>query len=175
MQQSFASLAEGLDIKAYKDWAVFDQRLKTLVREGKARRVPASRRVYAYYEEWYLNDASGELYLYLPPDEKIRARWEPLDALAPEREEESHPSGLAAIPIRQMSSIQRESLKQMLTLLVAHGAAVVVERPKAASIEGTETWYRDVQSQTVYRLVEKSDGSSSWERAPSNYNETSIQ
>jgi|HubBroStandDraft_6_1064221.scaffolds.fasta_scaffold1743204_1 hypothetical protein len=33
MQQSFASLAEGLDIKAYKDWAVFDQRLKTLVRE----------------------------------------------------------------------------------------------------------------------------------------------
>ena len=90
-------------------------------------------------------------------------------------EEESHPSGLAAIPIRQMSSIQRESLKQMLTLLVAHGAAVVVERPKAASIEGTETWCRDVQSQTVYRLVEKSDGSTSWERAPSNYNETSIQ
>jgi hypothetical protein len=91
MQQSFASLAEGLDIKAYKDWAVFDQRLKTLVREGKARRVPASRRVYAYYEEWYLNDASGELYLYLPPDEKIRARWEPLDALVPERKKSLTP------------------------------------------------------------------------------------
>jgi hypothetical protein len=175
MQQSFASLAGGLDLKAYKDWLVFDQRLKTLVREGQARRVPASRRVYAYYEEWYLNEASGELYLYLPPDEKIRAKWEPVDALAPEREEESHPSGLAAIPIRQMSSMQRDSLKQMLILLVANGVAVVVERPKAASIDGTETWYRDARSKMVYRLVEKSDGSSSWERAPSSGKETAIQ
>jgi hypothetical protein len=175
MQQSFASLADGLDLKAYKDWVVFDQRLKTLIREGHARRVPASRRIYAFYEEWYLNDASGELYVYLPPDEKIRARWEPVDVFAPRREEEFHPSGLAAIPIRQMSSIQKESLKQMLTLLVAHGVAAVVERPKAASIEGAETWYRDVQSQTVYRLVEKPDGSSRWERAPSNSKEESIQ
>ncbi|MGB9415879.1 MAG: hypothetical protein WCB58_06130 [Acidobacteriaceae bacterium] len=175
MQQSFASLAGGLDLKAYKDWLVFDQRLKTLVREGQARRVPASRRVYAYYEEWYLNEASGELYLYLPPDEKIRARWEPVDALAPEREEESHPSGLAAIPIRQMSSIQRDSLKQMLILLVANGVAMVVECPKAASIEGTETWYKDAKSQIAYRLVEKPDGSSVWERAPSNSKETAIQ
>jgi hypothetical protein len=165
MQQPFASLAEGLNFNTYKDWQVFDQRLKALIREGQARRVPASRRVYGYDEEWYLNETSGELYLYLPPDEKIRARWEPVDVFAPEREEESHTSGLAAIPIRQMNSLQRESLKHMLTLLVAHGVAVVVDRPKSASIEETETWYRDAQSQVVYKLVEKADGSSIWESA----------
>ena len=175
MQQSFASLAEGLDLKDYDDWLVFDQRLKTLVREGKARRVPASRSVYGLDEEWYLSDTSGELYLYLPPDEKIRARWEPVDVFAPERKEESHRSGLAALPIRQMNPMQKESLKQFLTLLVTHGVAVVVEHPKAASIEGTETWYKDAKSQMVYRLVEKSDGSGVWERAPANFKETAIQ
>ena len=136
MQELFASLAEGLNIKSYKDWAVFDQRLKTLAfREGKARRVSASRTVYGLDEEWYLNEISGELY-FCPPDEKIRARWEPVDALAPEREEESQPSGLAAIPIRQMNSIQKESLKQMLTLLMAHGVAEVADRQKASSMKG---------------------------------------
>jgi hypothetical protein len=175
MQRSFASLVEGLDLRAYKDWVVFDQRLKAFIREGQARRIPALKMIYGPDQEWYLNESSGEIYVYGPPDEKIVAIWEPVDVFALKNKEEAPPSGLAAIPIRQMSSVQKESLKQMLTLLVAHGVAVVVERPKAASINGTETWYRDVQSQIAYRLLEKSDGSSIWERAPSSFEEGAIQ
>jgi hypothetical protein len=175
LQQSFASLDKDLDFNEYEDWKIFDQRLKALIREGKIRRVPASRTVYGVDEEWYLNEVSGELYLYLPPDERVRARWEPVDVFAPSRKEEVHPSGLAAIPSRQMNSVQRESLKQMLTFLVAQRVAVVVDRPKTAFTEGTETWYRDEQSRTVYRLIEMSDGNGRWELAPPPAKETVVQ
>jgi hypothetical protein len=175
MQRSFACLVEGLDLKDYDDWVVFDQRLKAFIREGQARRIPALKMIHGPDEEWYLNESSGEIYVYGLPDEKIRAKWEPVDVFALKNKEEAQRSGLAAIPIRQRNSLQTESLKQFLTLLVAHGVAVIVERPKAASISRIETWYRDVQSQIAYRLVEKSDGSSIWERAPSSFEEEATQ
>jgi hypothetical protein len=173
MGQSFASLAEGLVLRKYDDWLIFDQRLKTLIREGQAKRITALKRIHASYEEWYLEQSSGEIYVYVPPDEKIVATWEPVDVFAEKRKDEPRP---AAMPAERRNSIQTQLFKQFLKVLVDHGAAEIIKCPSFSTAEGvTETWYKvqHPQSSVVYRLVENADGSSLWE--PSDCKDIAIQ
>jgi hypothetical protein len=179
MQSLFESLTKDLKLSHYDDWLTFDGRLEELIRSGRARRVPSLRTLHMPDEEWYLNPSSGEVYVYVRPDDKILPAWEPADVFAEPKEEPTCKTGLDAIPIRKMSHSQVVSLKELLNFLVRHGIAEVLNRPKADSATlpgGAETWYRDLQTEVVYRLVENvEDDNSRWERVALEQKEMATQ
>jgi len=166
--EQFSTLTNGIDFTSYIDWKLFHSRLQELVTREVARRVMASRMIHSPREEWYFNEISKELYVYVPPDEKIRARWEPVDVFAPILEQEDRPLGLAAIPIRSMNSLQTKSLKGILALLTVQGAASIIKCPpdQTRFNASIHTCFKDVKSGLTYRLVEDADGCGIWECMP---------
>ena len=79
----FESLASDFSkVRGYSDWEVFDSRLEDLVKAGQARRVQGTRIIRARDEEWYLDPASGEIYVYTRPDDKVLPAWSKVDVFA---------------------------------------------------------------------------------------------
>jgi len=179
MQSLFESLPNGLTLSNYDDWLSFDARLSELVRTGQARRVQALRVLHMPDEEWYVDPSTGEVYVYVKPDDKILPKWEPVDVFAQSEKERNREPGLSAIPVKKMNCSEAASLKEILKVLVRHGVAEVLDRPNtipAVSPESAETWYRDIQTKAVFRLVESTgDESSRWEKVPPNQEEWTIQ
>lgn len=122
---------------------------------------------------------SGEVYVYLSPDAPILPIWRKVDAFSKPEVHHSHKNGLGAIPTAKMNRSETESLKVILKVLVHHGVAEVLDPPNsvsAASPEGKESWYRDIQTEAVFRLIEDPrDESSRWERVPPNQKEMATQ
>lgn len=79
MQSRFESLANGLTLSNYDDWMTFDARLSDLVLSGQAKRVPTLKVLHMSDEEWYLDSSTGEVYVYVRPDDKVRPKWERVD------------------------------------------------------------------------------------------------
>lgn len=129
-------------------------------------------------EEWYMDPSTGEIYVYVKPDDKVLPKWEPVDVFAQPEEERIREFGLDAIPVKKMNRPEAESLKEILKVLVRHGVAEVVDPPSSlpvASSEGTQSWYRDPQTKAVFRLVEGlGDESNRWERVPANQKEVAF-
>jgi hypothetical protein len=173
------SILNGLTISKRADWLVFVQRLDELVRSGHARRIPPLWRTLAEGEEWYLDTDRGEVYVYVSPDAPILPIWEKVDVFSKPEAVHSYEGGLGAIPMTKMSRPETESLKEILKVLVRHGAAEVLDRSTSVpttSPKGTETWYRDPRTKAVFRLVEGTDDDSSrWERVALSQKEMAIQ
>ena len=82
MQSLFESLTNGLTLSDYDDWLIFDARLSDLVHSGHAKRVPALKLLHMPDEEWYVDPSTGEIYVYVRPDDKILPKWERVDVFA---------------------------------------------------------------------------------------------
>jgi hypothetical protein len=76
MQSLFASLTDCLTLINYDDWLTFDSRLAELVSSGRAVSVPRTAVLHMPDEEWYADPASGEVYVYVRPDDKVLPKWE---------------------------------------------------------------------------------------------------
>jgi len=114
MKQSlFESLTSGLNIHHHSDWMVFDRRLDSAIKAGYARRVPNTRTIYEPTEEWYLDPAAGEIYVYLRPDDRVLPEWNKVDVFATSNIGENDPknitaNGLSAIPKGQLDRARGE-------------------------------------------------------------------
>lgn len=82
MQSRFESLANGLTLSNYDDWMTFDARLSDLVLSGQAKRVPTLKVLHMSDEEWYVDSSTGEVYVYVRPDDKVRPKWERVDVFS---------------------------------------------------------------------------------------------
>ena len=172
MKSDFSLLVDGLSvlndrIVDYDDWLVFDGRLNDLIKEGRARKIPTLKMLYMPDEEWYMDSSSGEVYVYVRPDDKILPRWSPVDVSHHRSSPSFSRTGLDAIPVRRMSELQAASLIEFLKVLVEQGLAKIIDSPAgtlAATPGEEETWYRDSRSDLDYRLVLDSGGiNSRWE------------
>lgn len=82
MKSIFESLANGLRLSDYEDWLTFDGRLSQLVHAGAAKRVPTLKVLHMSDEEWYADPTTGEVYVYVRPDDKILPVWERVDVFS---------------------------------------------------------------------------------------------
>jgi hypothetical protein len=148
------SLADGLTITQYSDWLTFVDRLNSVVLAGQVRRVPVLKRVWSDDEEWFLDLASREIYVYAPPNPPSMTTWEKVDVLR--YLEVSDPTPLSVFQVGQISVMTAHIMKMRLEDLVGRGLAeelsLPVEVPRATN--RTEKWYRDNVSNVVYRLTE---------------------
>lgn len=168
MRGALSSATDGLNISRYSDWIVFVKRLKELVHSGRARKIEPLKRVFAKGEEWYLDTGTGEIYVYVSPDAPILPIWERVDVFSGEQVASPSANDLSVIPLGTMEHNEAQNLKTILGILAEHG---VIERltPKSIGVsqDFLQTWYKDVATGTVYRLIEKRNGEDSkWERVP---------
>ena len=91
-QSPFESLANGLTLSDYDDWLTFDARLSDLVHTGRAKRVTSMKVLHMPDEEWYVDPSTGEIYVYVRPDDKILPQWERVDVFAKSILDASPPS-----------------------------------------------------------------------------------
>jgi len=89
------------------------------------------------------------------------------------------PTGMAAIPIGNMSNRETASLKLFLQILVCNGMARMCDQPCPIDPRpkgNMESWYQDLRTNVVYRLVENFDENfGRWELAPPIQEATAIQ
>jgi len=147
MPRLFESLTDDLTISHYDDWLLFDQRLAELVRCGQAKRVLSSRVIHLQDEEWYLDPISGDVYVYVRPDDKILPKWERVDVFAQPEEQGRYQTGLGAIPTGRIDRASATSLKTILNVLLRHGKVEMVSPAPPSTVAGlpgfAETWYSD--------------------------------
>ena len=79
MRSLFESLEDGLILQDPEDWLIFDGRLEALIQNGQAQRVPQLRVLHMPDEEWYKDPSTGDIYVYVRPDDKILPKWERVD------------------------------------------------------------------------------------------------
>lgn len=172
----FESLTSDLNIHHHSDWVVFDNRLESAIRAGRARKIQKTRTIYAPSEEWYLDPANGDIYVYLRPDDRVLPEWTKVDLFAKPEVKETNPkdmtiSGLSAIPTGETDQIRGRSLKYLLQRMAEHGEIEVVTNPTpgVAITEGAlEVVFREVRTGLLYRLVEYPEGQKFlWERISS--------
>jgi hypothetical protein len=92
VQSLFGSLTNDLTLSDYDDWLIFDARLSGLVHTGCAKRVSALKVLHMPDEEWYVDPSTGEIYVYVRPDDKILPKWERVDVFAKSILDSSLPS-----------------------------------------------------------------------------------
>jgi len=168
------SILDGLDIHRYGDWLTFTKRLEGLIAVGHLRKVtPLRAEPPNSGREWYVEQGNGDVYIYTPPDgDKGLPEWEKFDPFA--RPEPERPSrnvlelDLRDIPVGQMGRPQAVSLLTRLWILIGFGKVEAVDRPLPASPgEPAESWYRDLHTGIVYKLVEgDGENDSLWEPVP---------
>jgi hypothetical protein len=178
MESTFESLKNGLTLSDYDDWLIFDARLSDLVRAGRARRIPALRVLHMPDEEWYEDRSSGDVYVYVRPDDKILPKWERIDVFAKPEETTTCRTGLDNIPLGTIDPTRIDSIKAILQILLRQEKIELVS-PAPASVSFQpmgcrETVYRDYETGKTYRLVESMAGENArWEHV-GNLNRTTI-
>jgi hypothetical protein len=156
------SILDGLDLSGYQGWKAFAERLDKLIAAGCLRKIPALKGKPHAYEEWYVEDKTGNIFIYRPPEDRPTTIWEKVDLFAPEPElEPERPSrnvlelDLRDVPVGPRSRREALSLLTCLFMLIGFGKIETVDRPfPAVPGERTETWFRDPRSGIVYKLVE---------------------
>jgi hypothetical protein len=161
------SITDGLAITKYKDWTVFVQRLEELIRAGHIRKIePLDTKQFLRGDEWYLDPESGEIYVHGLPNAPLLPRWTKVDPFASPPPRESPPNDLSAIPVGAKDRLETKGIKGILDFFVIQGGAVVIPPVNTSISAINETWYRDIRTDVIYRLVETTDGESRWERVP---------
>lgn len=149
-----SSIAGGLNIKEYRDWLVFVQRLEDSVRVGRVRSIPVIKRVWSDNEQWFLDPESDEVYVYVAPNPPVLPIWEKLDVL--KDLETVDPAPLSVFKVGQITPMMAHVMKINLQSLVQRGSIEELSLPSHLHIpkETSEKWYRDRISNVVYRLRE---------------------
>jgi hypothetical protein len=166
------SLTDQLTITEYRDWLVFVERLNDTVASGRVRQVPVAKCVYLRSEEWFLDPATNEIYVYVAPDAPILPKWERVDVLR-YLEEKPDPAPLSGFPVGQITVLMAHVMKLKLKTLVGRGLVEELPPPAhaASSKDTTERWFRDNASNVIYRLTEhyglKDADDLRWEVVPS--------
>jgi hypothetical protein len=167
MKNILASITDGLNIKDnYDDWLVLVDRLNKLAASGRIRRIsPLPNRRFEKSDEWYLDPETGEIYVHGLPNAPMLPVWERFDLVEHTKAPERHPNNLSIIPTGKISRLDAKNLKGLLDFLIQQGLVEAIDPPNTApSGDRTEKWFRDLQTQTTYRLVQKNDGNDDcWE------------
>jgi hypothetical protein len=164
------SILEGLDLGSYWGWEAFAKRVEKLVASGCLRKIPPLKGKPRIGEEWYVEDKTGDIFIYRIPDDRPTNIWEKVDPFAPEPEPERPSRNVRQLDLRdiavgRMSRNDALSLLVRLHSLIGFGAveSVAPALPWAAG-EPTETWYKDLRTGIVYRLIEgNGENDSLWE------------
>jgi hypothetical protein len=174
MKLTASSVTEGLDLHHYKYWDLVDERITTLVREGSIRRIPALSMLHVRSEEWYLEPISGDVYVYVRPDDKIVPQWEKIDVFAPPPEQESKDLRKVGLKIIRTGNISNELamfIKHVLGVMIQEGKVEIISGRNPStqkSSKGIETCYREITSDEIYRLIEDPEFLGFfWEKLPS--------
>ena len=177
MASILESVTDGLTITKYADWVVFTERLRELVRGGRIRRIaPLKSRHFRQGDEWYLDPATGEIYVHGVPDSPILPSWERFDVVAHTQPAQPHPNNLTVIPLGSMGSVEAQSTKTILNLLVGRGMVEALDPENLVKSEGvTETWFKDAQTGVVYRLIERGGEDNRWEIVPQSEQHLKVQ
>jgi hypothetical protein len=153
MESILASLTRDLTIANYDDWLMFVERLGAALRSGSIRKVAILKRVWSDYEEWFLDPATGEIYVYLEPDAPILPRWERVDVLRHLEAPDAAP--LSVFKTGQISVMTAHIMRIKIESLVSGGLVEELGPPRrVASLDRTERWFRDKVSNVVYCLSE---------------------
>jgi hypothetical protein len=163
MKSTAASVTNDIDIRKYEDWVTFEKRINSLVDAGHLRRIAALRTLHVRDEEWFLEPISGDVYVYVRPDDKILPTWEKVDIFAPTVAEESKDirvAGLKIIPTGEINSQTAIGLRWVLSILVKEGKLEIIPTTTTTSLNqessgNAETWYREFATGDVYRLIER--------------------
>lgn len=172
MELTAASIDSDLNRGKYEDWLILDQRITALISAGALRRVNPLRMVHLPSEEWYLEPSGGDMYVYVRPDDRVSPQWEKVDIFASiaRTEIKSRDVRVAGLKIITTGNIRVETalfLQAMLGKLTKEGRLEVVFQSQVQG-EASETWYRELATGSVYRLVQGSGATpSSWNLAPS--------
>lgn len=87
-----------------------------------------------------------------------------------------YPNNLSVIPQGNMGAAEAHSLKTILTLLARQGKVETLHPKNLGTPNGmTETWFRDTQTEVIYRLIEKGGEDNWWERVPRTELQPNIQ
>ena len=154
------SILDGLNIRDLGDWEIFAQRLKALVSSGDLKSIPPQQcHPPSYGEHWYLDEETGGIYFYQEPGERNFAEWKKVDPFAPLEPEPPDNNvfklDLRSIPVGRMRRSDAVSLLTRLYMLVGSGRVETVPRPVASGIgDPSESWFKDLKTEVVYRLVE---------------------
>jgi hypothetical protein len=169
-------LTDQLTITEYRDWLVFVERLNEAVASGRVRRIPVTKTVYLKNEQWFLDPATDEVYVYVAPDSPILPIWEKVDVLRldqPTGKEHSREVGhanqanLKVFTVGKISPAEAQSVRVALDILIRRGLVRVLEPYGVSVSEGsTERWFQDNGTKAVYRLIERNNGEIRWERVP---------
>ncbi len=133
------------------------------------RRVAPLRAVHQPHEEWYLESSSLDLYVYVRPEDIVSPKW--IAPLSPTVEvnmetRDIRVEGLKLISTGEISSQAASAHLWILDRLAEEGQVAMISHSQASSV-GKETWYRELTSDKVYRLVEgNGSGPFSWELLP---------
>ena len=165
------SILDGLNIRDLGDWETFVQRLEALAASGRLRGIPPPQgQSPSYGDHWYLEEGTGNIYFYREPGERNSAEWKKVDPFAPPEPEPPENNALkfdlSRIPVGRMRRSDAVSLLTRLYILVGSGRVQEVSRPVPSAIgDPSESWFRDPQTGTVYKLVEgNGENDSLWER-----------
>lgn len=127
-------------------------------------------------EDWYLASDTGDIYVYVKPDDKILPKWEQVDVLSQPQEEETRDvreAGLGIIPSGKIESDTASGLRLVLGILAEEGKVeILAERHSLPNTpaNGSETWYREVSTDNTYRLVEDHESREYlWEKVSRNF------
>ena len=154
MPLSAATVLDGLDITKYDDWVVSDERIRHLVKTCALRKIQPLKIVHVKSEEWYLESATGDIYVYVQPDDKILPAWEKIDVFSTEDGNDKNVL-TAGLKIIRTGTIDRPTfltINLVLQELIKKGEVEIIRAPKAFD-ENSETYYREVKTETIYRLA----------------------
>jgi hypothetical protein len=148
------SLTHDLTITEYSDWLIFVERLNDAVRAGRVRKVPVVKRVWSSDEEWFLDPATGEIYVYCSPNSPSLPIWEKIDVL--KHLEATDPTPLSVFKTGPITVMTAHIMKMKLETLVGNGLVESLTPPHdlTSPRRGTEKWFRDNESNVTYRLIE---------------------
>jgi hypothetical protein len=149
------SLARDLIITEYSDWEIFVERLNEALRSGRIRRAPIIKPVWGTYEEWFLDPETGDVFVYLPPDDHGNPDWKKLDVLKHlEAPDPPDPPPLSIFKPGPITVMTGHVMKLKLEELVAAGLVDELTPPQDMSRRGTERRFKDKVSNITYRLTE---------------------
>jgi hypothetical protein len=154
MPLSAATVLDGLDITKYDDWVILDERIRQLVKTCALRKIQPLRIVHVKSEEWYLESATGDIYVYVQPDDKILPVWEKIDVFFIEGGSDKNvlTAGLKIIRTGNIDRPTFMAIHLVLQELIKKGEVEIIRAPRVFD-ENSEAYYREVKTKMIYRLA----------------------
>jgi hypothetical protein len=154
MASFLKSLTADLTITQYSDWLIFVERLNKAIGANKIKQIPALRPAWGPGERWFLDHKTNEIYACLSPNPPTLPRWEQVDVF--KQLESSYPALLSTFKVGAITVMMAHIMKLKLEEFVSQGLIEELSCPTSSTLrkDETERRFRDLQSNTVYRLRE---------------------